>query len=188
MDRRTVKTRAAIFEAFNQLLLVKKYSRITIQEIIDTANIGRSTFYAHFETKDELLKAICTEMFDHIFSKNLLPEPGHDFSQEEGDASAMTTHILCHLQENRKILQGIFASESCELFFSYFKQYLLDFVDHYILISPRNIHNIPLDFLRNHLAGSFIEMVKWWFKSDLAISPCELSTYYAQIVFPLVPK
>ena len=71
MDRRQRKTRAAIFQAFTRLLENKTYTALTVQEIIDDADISRSTFYAHFETKDELLKAMCTDIFDHVFSDEL---------------------------------------------------------------------------------------------------------------------
>ena len=39
------------------------YSEVTVAQVIKRADIGRSTFYAHFETKDELLNQMCVEMF-----------------------------------------------------------------------------------------------------------------------------
>ena len=52
MDRRVKKSRAAIHQAFISLLNQKSYESITVQEIIDLADVGRSTFYSHFETKE----------------------------------------------------------------------------------------------------------------------------------------
>ncbi len=54
MDRRRRKSREAIFAAFSELLSKKNFSQITVGEIIEQADIGRATFYSHFETKDYL--------------------------------------------------------------------------------------------------------------------------------------
>ena len=63
MDRRQRKTREAIFAAFSALLARKDFTHITVGEILELADVGRATFYAHFETKDFLLKAFCDELW-----------------------------------------------------------------------------------------------------------------------------
>ncbi|MDU7944150.1 MAG: TetR/AcrR family transcriptional regulator, partial [Streptococcus salivarius] len=62
-DRRITKTRKAIYNAFLQLLNQKDYEAITVQEIIDLADVGRSTFYSHYESKELLLDELCQKLF-----------------------------------------------------------------------------------------------------------------------------
>ncbi len=54
-DRRSLRTRQMLMGAMVELMRQKRYDSITVQEIADRANIGRSTFYAHFTDKDDLL-------------------------------------------------------------------------------------------------------------------------------------
>ena len=68
-DRRITKTRKAIYQAFLYLLNQKDYEAITVQEIIDLADVGRSTFYSHYESKELLLDELCQKLFQH-FKKN----------------------------------------------------------------------------------------------------------------------
>src|SRR5690349_12821508 len=56
IDRRAARTRRALHEALISLILRKGYDSITIQEIIDAADVGRSTFYAHYTSKEDLLR------------------------------------------------------------------------------------------------------------------------------------
>lgn len=54
-DRRSLRTRQLLSHALIDLIRVKRYDTITVQEVTDRANVGRSTFYAHFTDKDDLL-------------------------------------------------------------------------------------------------------------------------------------
>lgn len=131
MDRRQQRTRNAIFEAFNRLLEKKHFNSITVQEILDEANIGRSTFYSHFGTKDELLKEMCTDIFDHIFSHELHSETSHDFSLSDHGLREKITHLLYHLKDNKGNVLGILSGESGEIFMRYFKEYLVTMFEQY---------------------------------------------------------
>ena len=61
-DRRVGKTRKALKEALTDLILEKGYEAVTVQDVIDRADVGRSTFYAHFVDKDDLLMAILADL------------------------------------------------------------------------------------------------------------------------------
>ena len=182
-DRRSLRTREAIFTAFNELLTEKNYAKISIQDIVDRANIGRSTFYAHFDTKDDLLEALCTDLFGHIFSRHLATERTHDFSAAPSDPQKMLCHILYHLRDNGPVIKGLLAGESSALFTRSFKLYMEQLIEDYLLQGQRFAHpDIPGDFLTNHIAGSFLEMVRWWIRHDWQPSPEELMGYYRAVV------
>lgn len=179
MDRRQKKSRDAIFNAFSTLLEKKAFNNITVQEIIDEANVGRSTFYAHFDTKDELLREMCTEIFEHIFSNELSSEYSHDFSGTDQGLQEELTHLLYHLKDNRGNIVGLFNSESSEIFMRYFREYLTKV----FLQFPEHIRkDIPQDFTLNHLTGSFTEAVRWWIKNGMKNAPEIIVSYYMKLI------
>jgi len=132
MDRRIQKMREAIFSAVSRLLAQKGYAKITVQEIIDEANIGRSTFYAHFETKDDLLKALCSDIFDHVFLSELISERTHDFSAANNDLEDKITHILYHLKDSHRDMKRMLNGESGELFLSMLKTYMTKLLNGFV--------------------------------------------------------
>ena len=128
MDRRQKKTRDAIFQAFTALLAEKHYNQISVQEIIDRANVGRTTFYAHFETKDYLLKDLCEELFGHIIDTAMGLPHGHYHYSCGSETDSVFLHLLRHLQENDNNILELLSSQNNEIFLRYFKSNLKELI------------------------------------------------------------
>jgi len=174
MDRRQKKTRQAVYAAFIGLLEKKSYSSISVREIIDEADIGRSTFYSHFETKDELLRELCREIFEHVFSEELTSEMTHDFSSGKNDIKAEITHILYHLKDSRGYIRGILSRESGEMFMKFFKEYLEKVFEGELV---KYDSDIPKEYMLNHMVCDFAETVRWWMSHD-EYTPEDISRFF----------
>ncbi len=172
MDRRQRKTREAICRAFTELLKEEHYAAITVQQIIDRADIGRTTFYAHFDTKDALLTSFCGDIFDHVFSEDPGREETHDFSRDRG-TRARLTHILCHLEEHLEDLAGILSGESDAVFTGFFREKLAALFS----ASLPEESTVPRDYRLNQLVCAFCETVRWWTKHR-QYSPEEISAFF----------
>ncbi len=187
MDRRQKKTRDAIFKAFIQLVSKKNYNSITVQEIIDCADVGRTTFYAHFETKEILLEELCKELFDHIIGTAM----GHkDVSGRYSDCKAdesVYLHLIHHLKQNDSNILALLSCENNELFLKYFKNELQKLVS--LQFDDNNLShktNIPRDFLINHISSTFVETISWWLLHDMKESPEEINRYFLSAIEPIV--
>lgn len=183
MDRRQKKTREAIFRAFTELLSKKHYSQITVGEIIERADVGRATFYAHFETKDFLLKELCEELFCHIFDSTEAGGEKHKHIFDCKAPSSVILHLLQHLQKNDNNILKLLACENNELFLRYFKASLRTLIQKQpqIFENKRNC-DIPNDYWINHTLTTFVGTVKWWIDNGMRESPERLSQYFAAVL------
>lgn len=189
MDRRQKKTRDAIFGAFTALLAQKHYSHITVQDIIDAADIGRTTFYAHFETKDFLLKELCEELFAHIIDTAMGLPHGHHHDFCDRTSDSVFLHLLKHLQENDLHILELLSGENNEIFLQYFKENLKKLVDSQYAEGGRlDRAPLPKDFLVDHIAASFVETVRWWLSHGMRETPETVTDYFLATVEPLLNK
>jgi AcrR family transcriptional regulator len=97
-DRRITRTREALIGAFNHLVLARRQRRIRVADIVAEANIGRSTFYEHFSSADDiLLQSLARPM-----------APLADAAAGKGDLRAVT-FLLAHFWENRQRARDMMA-------------------------------------------------------------------------------
>lgn len=179
MDRRQRKTRESIFIAFTNLLSQKDFSQITVGEIISRADIGRATFYAHFETKDYLLKEFCEELFCHIFDTESSKDSTHRHIFRCEGADSPFLHLFRHLQKNDNNILALFATQNNELFLGYFRANLETLVEtHLSLFAARKDRRLPDSFWKNHIVSTFVDTMKWWIDNGMVQSPEVITEYF----------
>lgn len=179
MDRRQRKTREAIFKAFIELLSKKDISRITVGEIIDKADVGRATFYAHFETKEFLLKELCEELFCHIFDTMGKEENGHRHIFDCEAPDSVFLHLFRHLQKNDNNILGLLSGDNNDLFLCYFRNGLEKLVVNQLyLFEGRRSEKLPESFWIDHIVSVFAETVKWWINNGMKESAETITEYF----------
>ena len=185
MDRRQKKTKTAIYNAFAKLLKEKNYNQISVQEIIDLADVGRTTFYTHFETKDFLLKNMCEELFGHIISAAINFKENNNC---EFYSDSVFLHLLRHLMQNDMGILELLNCENNEIFLRYFKSNLNTLIIKQFNQDLFNKASLPKDYLINHIASSFVETVCFWLKNGKKQTPEVITDYFLKTINPLITK
>ncbi len=182
MDRRQRKTRTAIMRAFINLLSKKAFDRITVSEIIENADIGRATFYSHFETKDFLLKEICEELFCHIFDAiDENHEHKHIFDCNTSDSAFL--HLFRHLQNNDNRILDLLSGDNNEIFLNYFKAGMIQLVEsHPTLFPTKKSDELPDSYWIHHITSTFVETIQWWICNGKEESPETMNLYFLMVL------
>jgi len=103
IDRRAARTRKALHLALMSLILRKDYEAITIQDIIDEADVGRSTFYGHYTGKEDLLRSGFETLRSELTDARRHAPARRDGSQDEplGFSLAMFEHASRYTETYR---------------------------------------------------------------------------------------
>ena len=170
-DRRITKTRNAIYSAFLRLLNQKDYEAITVQEIIDLADVGRSTFYSHYESKELLLDELCRYLFHHLFER-----------EEHLSTEDYLAHIFLHFKKNQDHITSLLLSKN-----DYFLRQLQKELKHHVypMVVPylQTVHpKIPSSYLKHLVVSHFIETLSWWLKKGKSYTEQEVVQFYLDIL------
>ncbi|MFD4543812.1 TetR/AcrR family transcriptional regulator [Streptomyces bauhiniae] len=144
-DRRVRRTRAALMAALKELILEKRYESITVANLLDRADVGRSTFYTHFTSKDDLLASGIEDI-------------GADL-QAAVDASGRfaVEPVFRHAGEHRDLYLALSRGSAGHLFLDRLQDHLAEwFTDHQEGDAAR------VALRAHYAAGAVVGALKWW--------------------------
>ena len=181
-DRRVHRTRRLLHEALFGLIGEKDYDRISVSEILERANIGRSTFYMHFRDKDDLFASAIQEKLESMRAAD--PASGNPVGPIMGFSRAVFEHI-----DSNRAAGG--ARMGCrgrailhEQLRAVLARWIRDEMARATRIRARTPRGIPTELVAQHVASTLVLVIDWWVDSDCASSPAEADALFRALVLP----
>jgi AcrR family transcriptional regulator len=178
-DRRVQRTKASLHDALIGLAREKPYPSIAVKEILDRANVGRSTFYTHFRDKHDLLESGIHEILGSMQSQ---PRAGSPLER----VVAFSLPMLKHIDEHRRTAGPRMKREGRVIMHQRMQDVLTSVIaDELALMSPgKSKMQIPTGLLARHVAAAFVLVLNWWVETDSPLSPAEVDARFRALVVP----
>jgi AcrR family transcriptional regulator len=178
-DRRSRRTRLTLIQALIELLSSKQYDQITIKEIVDKANVGRSTFYAHFMDKNHLLESGFESMLDTLAEQIVLDE-------DTGYPSLDTTMLFRHGQGHFNLYRALIWGSGFDLVSHKGHAALSEKIEQRLspLMMGKDLTVVPIPILAYSLAGSLLILYKWWLENKMPYPPERMNDFFQELVMP----
>ena len=152
-DRRILKTRLALRDALMSLLAEQGWDDISIRKICDRANVGRSTFYLHFASKDDLLSESLDDLRDALTGATAT-----GVAQQR--PFAFLRGLLAHMEENRRVFRNVIGRRSGFGVERRFRETVVQLIELDLLHG--NLSGIQRSMQARFLAGGIVDMMAWW--------------------------
>lgn len=178
-DRRASRTRNSLSDALIELILEKRYDSITVQNVIDRADVGRSTFYAHYRDKEDLFLSGWERLLDgvaqHIVWENV----------REG-RFVPVAELFSHVQEFHRFYRALARARKTDLIFKTGPSYLTKSIENALTsrLTGKLQPSVPIPILSNYLASEILALMKWWLDHDMPYPPKRMDEMFHELVMP----
>ena len=177
-DRRVRRTCERLGSALIALIQEKPINDVTVQDVLDRASVGRSTFYLHYRDKDDLLLSQL-EMFLEMMSTAL------SVRKETSNRVAPVTEMFAHIGNENKIYRMLAESGHLHEFFDLAEGYFTRGIQQRLMESGR-VKNVPQKELAARaaaLAGSLLSLLRWWLDRGEKETPAAMDELFHRMVW-----
>ena len=183
-DRRIQKTINLLQDALGSLIREKPYDEIVVQEILDRANVGRSTFYMHFRDKDELLISGIHNMLGSVHAPVETRPSGNAWERIVRFSLPVFEHIHQHRHTGTAMMGARGRAIVHEHLQKVVAEQIADEVRKHIQGRRRAAGQAPPDLLVRYVASTFILVLNWWVESRNPMPPKEVNALFHTLVQP----
>ena len=185
-NRRIQKTMNSLHEALGSLIREKPYDEIVVQEILDRANVGRSTFYMHFRDKDELLVSGIHDMLGSVHAPPETPASGKPHERILRFSLPTFEHIYQHRRTNAALLGVRGRAVVHDHLQKVVAEQIAEDVKTHLQGRRKPSNKIPQGLLTQYVASTFVLVLNWWVESRNPLPPKEADALFRVLVMPTI--
>ncbi len=176
-DERVRRTRTRLSNALVALILEKPIDKLTVQEVLGRAGVGRSTFYLHFRDKDDLFLSVLEEGLE-MWATALTR------AQEKSHRIAPVAEFFGHVAGAKKLYRALVDSGRIHSFFDLAEGYFARGIARRLKETGRvDLAQRELEARSHALAGNLLSLLKWWLDHGAKESPHAMDELFHRIVW-----
>ncbi len=190
IDRRVSRTRRSLQEALLALILEKGYDAVTVEDITNRADLGRTTFYLHYHDKEDLLIQMVQGLVDDLVNElSQIPVASWELNHQENKDEAFIPAIALafrHVATNADVYRVLLRGEGTYSAMRRVRKILSEAIRGLILHFTAFAHvdlkpQVPLDVYVNSLAGAWIGLMTWWLEEDMPYPSEKMAVMFHQM-------
>ncbi len=180
IDRRVQRTRQILQEALLALILEKGYAAVTVQDVIDRANVGRATFYSHFQDKHDLFLSGFASLRDQ-FEQHLLAQ-----SPMNGDPWNLSLMMFQHAQSHLPIYKAMAGKQGGNIALGHIQKYLSALIQEHFKtqLSERKNLKVPPEVIAHYIVSAYMALLTWWLDHDAPYPAEQMNEMFRQLTQP----
>jgi AcrR family transcriptional regulator len=178
IDERIRRTRQRLGNALLALILEKAIDKVTVQDVLDRAGVGRSTFYLHYRDKNDLLLSQL-EMFLETMSMLL------SVRKESSHRVVPVAEMFAHIGSQNKLYRALADAGRLPDFFELAQGYFARGIERRLKESGRlsTLAQFELSARASALAGSLLSLLQWWLARGEKESPRDMDELFHRMVW-----
>jgi AcrR family transcriptional regulator len=176
VDRRVVRTRDTLGDALVELIQEKSFDEITVQEVLDRAGVGRSTFYAHYRDKDDLFLSDVEDFLEMMAT--LLTRHG-----VRVERVAPVAELFGHIADVREFVAALVASGKMQDVLELGQGFFARSIEERLLLARVEMEPIQLKAQAHALAGALFSLLDWWVDHGMVEKPEAMDALFHRMVW-----
>lgn len=186
VDRRVQRTQQLLRSALMALIQEKGFEALSVQDIIDRANVGRATFYAHFDSKEDLLASGIDGLRASLQERQRLALT--TATGPEDRLFAFSRELFVHANEHRTVFRAMVGKRSGAVIQQLLQKMLVDLVREEVraLLPAGDRAAPPAEAIAQFIGGGLFGLLQWWGNGKMRMPVEEVDAMFRRLAIPAV--